>query len=166
MFCKFCGKEISSSNRFCPSCGKAQDLSVSTLKRNNASVSQPLLIVIGVAIIALLLVLVFRPFDNEKSKDTAVEQAAEQKEEVTIVGDWIAEDGVGITFAKDGTIRFKGGNFSFAGNILYYEIKDENTLYLYPEDLPFGVGVDIAYKLNGDFLYMEIDGLDVTLIRQ
>ena len=165
MFCKFCGKEVSNNNRFCSNCGKELNpvAKQSTEgRRSSAFLFMPFLIIIGVAIVALLLVILLRLPDGTKPEI----EVPEPEPVVTIVGDWEAADGIGITFTESGIMRFKSGNLSLGGDTFRYEVKDEDTLFLRGEDLFWNIGIDIPYMLNEDTLYIAIDDVTIMLTRK
>ena len=167
MFCKYCGNQIHDSGvRFCPTCGKEinQSSSTSGVKRISSFPYKPVMIGLGAALVVLMFVLVLRPSGTTLPSEPEANQPEEPQ--ITIVGDWVTEEGIGLTFTEDGLLRVKGGDLSLGGDMIHYSIKNESTLYLSPEDAFLGVGFDVHYTLTADELFLEVDDVTIRLKRQ
>lgn len=167
MYCRYCGQDIGTGEKpFCPNCGKE----TGTAPKNKTVQTAPrpkytALIVIGAAVVVLLAVLLICVLGKGGEKQNEVPDT--EAPEVAIVGDWLTREGIGFTFTEDGFLRLRGGDFSFLGDKLTYEVVDEDTLYLCPdEDILFGVGVDVPYRLDGNTLYIEIEDFSLVFYKQ
>jgi hypothetical protein len=117
-----------------------------------------LLLFIGV-IAAIITTIALSP--NQEPSRTS--PSASPAPEASITGDWVTDEGIGVTFTADGVFRLTNGDLSLGGDSFRYEIKDESTLYLRPENSFLGAGIDLPYTLNNDSLYIEIHGVTFSL---
>lgn len=181
MYCANCGKELDQGAAFCSGCGTAVGSTQAAAPRSapakTVTVNSRTLLILGMAavvVIAVLLTVVFlRPGQSaEQSQGPGQSPAMETPVVETdpaaaLVGTWTNQDGVGLTFTKDGTLRLSGFGLSLGGDTFHYEVTGENVLTLTAEAASLlSVDTEAPYYLLEDTLFIQIGEFSFELTRK
>ena len=156
MFCKNCGTDLGTGGRnYCPNCGAAivgkavaaKAADVSDKSNAEAKVPKSAFLVIG----CILLIVAGVIFSGRFIEIDPLGQ-----KEKMLVGSWEGED-FHISFTSDGYAQMGKAGFSFGGNMLTYELLDENTLCLYSSEYP--LGIEVGCNITKDYLQLHFEGL-------
>ncbi len=101
------------------------------------------------------------PASSAPSPETA-EPAPEPDPAAALVGTWTNQDGVGLKFTDDGTVKLSGFGLTLGSDTFTYEVTGENTLTLTATvgglvsadtECPYGILDDILYIEIGDYSF-------------
>ena len=149
MFCANCGKEISGEGKkFCPNCGAALAGAIQPPSEHSKKETPKWVYAVIAVLLILCTALAVKLLDSDNNSrnngntslngETVAPEPEEPSAEELLVGVWKGEM-FDLTFTKDGKMRFSIEMVSLGGNLLYYEVLDEHTLYLSNEKLPGGI---------------------------
>lgn len=175
--CSGCGAKVNPGQHFCGQCGLGQlnqEPSQIPLQPQPVRCMDPPQS--GYAprpasnqgiIIALVLAAVFVFFLWSQKKEAPAYKntpvpttAAAQTEELQLAGNWWdSTKTVGLMFSKNGNLRLKVKQVTVGGNLLQYEVIDDDTMYIGIDVnlvVNAGVGVDVSYHVSNDELTIDL----------